>query len=135
MMQKSRVTDIVSLEKLSPKKAQFVLAMLSERDVIKASSVAGITERTGYRWVKDKDIVEAFRQANASMFSEIQLRLVSLGEKAVRALESVLDSDTSTYHEKIRASDIVLSKILDWKAIVEFEERISALEKGVASGE
>ena len=114
---------------LTPAKSRFVAAMLTERDIARAATKAGITIRTGYRWARLPEIQDALKNATSGALEDTMRRLVGLGELALDALQSVLQDSEATHHEKIRAADIILSKILVWSELVDLEDRISELER------
>jgi len=120
---------------LTPAKTRFVAAMLAERDIQTAAETAGIAVKTGYRWAKLPEIEQALKKATSGALETTMRRLVGLGELALDALEKVLKDQGATHHERIRAADIVLSKILVWSELVDLEERITALEqRGLSDG-
>lgn len=115
---------------LTAAQARFVAALLSERDIQSAADVAGVAVKTGYRWHKLPEVRQALNLANSEALEGTMRRLVALGALALDALECVLKDTGATYHERIRAADVVLSKVLVWRELVDIEQRITVLEQG-----
>ena len=113
---------------ISPAQSRFVNAMLTERDIQSAADAAGVAVKTGYRWHKLPEIRQALDLANSEALEGTMRRLVALGALALDALEGVLQDSGATYHARLRAADIVLSKVLVWREVVDIEGRLQALE-------
>ena len=113
---------------LTAAQARFVAALLSERDIQSAADVAGVAVKTGYRWHKLPEVRHALNLANSEALEGTMRRLVALGALALDALEGVLQDSEATYHARLRAADIVLSKVLVWREVVDIEGRLQALE-------
>ena len=115
-------------KKITPAQSRFVNAMLTERDIVRAATAAGVAVKTGYRWHKLPEVQQALNLANSEALEGTMRRLVALGALALDALEGVLQDSEATYHARLRAADIVLSKVLVWREVVDIEGRLQALE-------
>ena len=119
--------------KLSPKRRAFVRAILTERDTRGAAAAAGIAERTAYRWIQDPDIQAAILDAEGGALQAVTRGLLRLAGSAVKTLDDVMQDrggDVS-YSVMVRAADIVLTRLLQLRELVTFEDRLTALEERI----
>ncbi len=115
-------------ERLTPKKRAFVRALLTERDTRAAAQRAGIAESTAYRWVKDGAIQAAILDAEGDALNAVTRGLLRLSREAVNTLDGAMSDEDTPTGARIRAADIVLSRLLQLRELVTLEERVSALE-------
>jgi len=113
---------------LTPKRRAFVRAMLTERDVKAAALAAGIAERTAYRWITDPDVQAAIVEAEGAALTDVTRGLLRLADSAVAALETAMGDKEATASARVRAADIVLTRLLQLRELVTLEDRIAALE-------
>lgn len=92
-----------------------------------AAKAAGISERTGYRWLEDPAVVEAVRKIRQDMTGEAFGELVAQLKKAVRKLVSLMDSPDPRV--QLVAARSVLTHCLEMGSVVDREGRIAAMEK------
>lgn len=113
---------------LSPKKCTFVLALMSERDIRAAAKRANIPERTAYRWTRDPDVQHAVYEAEADALADVERGLIRLAAEAVRVLGDAM-GNTPPAPVAIRAADIVLTRLLQVRDLVNHEQRLCELER------
>jgi hypothetical protein len=120
---KAKVTD------LKPRQLKTVEALASCGDVTEAAQKAGVSRETVYRWLRQPAFREAVDKATGEAVAELGRGLVALGEKAKRVLSETMDNDNpSAAATRIRAADIVFSRLLQLRELVSLEERVAALE-------
>jgi len=115
--------------RLTPKQRAFVRALLTERDTRGAAKAAGIAERTAYRWVGLPEVQAAILDAEGDALEEVTRGLLRLAADAVQALGDAMGDDEAATGARVRAADIVLSRLLQLRELVTHEERIRALEE------
>jgi len=120
--------------KLTPKKRAFIRAILTERDTAAAAKVAGIANRSAYRWMKDPIIQAAIVQSEGAALDQVTRGLLRLADSAVTTLEDAMDNIKATTSARVRAADIVLTRLLQLRELVTLEERISKLEEITQEG-
>lgn len=55
--------------------------------------------------------------------------LIRVGDKAVKTLESVMDSTTAAASVRVKAADVTLARMVAIREIVALDERLSAIER------
>ena len=118
---------------LTPKRRRFVAALMSSRTRAAAARVAGISEKTAERWVKDAAIKAALAEAQSGALTQVTRQLVDAMTKALETLESVhLDSDNAA-SARVSAARAILDGGLKYVELVDLTERVAKLE-GVVNG-
>ncbi len=115
-------------EKITPAQRRAIAALLSERDVRAAAKAAGVSERSLWRWLKDRDFTNELNAAQGEAIDATIRRLAELSGQAVDTLRSAMTSKSTPIGSKIRAADIVLGRLLAMKELGDLEQRIAALE-------
>lgn len=111
-----------------PRRAQAVAALLREKDVSTAAQAAGVGERTLYRWLADADFQRELKAAEGMAISAAVRRLADLTGTAVETLRGVMEAKDAPLSAKVRAADIVLSRLLDLRQMVDFEAQLAAIQ-------
>lgn len=114
---------------LSPRQLRTVRAMLTEKTVTDAAAVAAVSESTVYRWLGEPAFRAALAQAEGEAVAAAGRRLAALAETAVDELATVLTDPRTVAPVKVRACEVVLGHLLKYREIVQFEARLTALEK------
>ena len=107
---------------------------MTSRTQLEACEVARISRATMTRWLQDQGFQTALKDAESEAMGSLTRALMALGADAVKALEDAIKDPSpaaAAIGGRIRAADIVLSKFLSLKELVDLEERVSQLEKAV----
>jgi transposase len=104
-----------------------ITALLSERNKRDAAKTAGVSEKTLYTWLNDKDFRAALRDAEKAILDDVTRRL-SAGQRL--ALDALAKLIQSARHEstKLRAAVAWLELSLKFRDMQDIEERLTALE-------
>jgi phage terminase small subunit len=114
---------------LTPRQRRTIESLLTCADVTEAARQAKVSRDTVYRWLKQDAFRSALDQAVQESMAALSRNLVALGDKARKALADALDGDSPTQAgTRVRAADIVLSRLLQLRELVSLEERVSRLE-------
>jgi len=113
---------------LTPKQRAFALALLNEKDTRAAAKRAGVAERTAYRWSADPDIQRAIAEAENAALQQAVRGLIRLAPDAVATLGRAL-SDEAPPPVAIRAADVILSRLLQLRELLDYDRRLAALEE------
>ena len=114
---------------LSPRKRAFVRAMLTEKDVRAAALAAGIAEKTGYRWIRLPPIQAAITEAESAALTEVARGLLRLADAAVETLKDAMATTSPiTVSARVRAADLVLSRLLQLREQVELSKGMASIE-------
>ena len=119
----------ISRTELTSKQQMALLALLSGRSQIEAAKMARVHENQVCMWMKESLFVETLHAAEAQRVQELNWSLIALAKKATKVLEEVLDNAQALDPARIRAADVVLTKLLNLRELVTFEDRIRRLEE------
>lgn len=117
---------------LTAKQQRFVRHLLSEKDTRAAARAAGVSERTGYRWIALPAVQAALADLEGAALSEVTRGLLRLASQAIGTLEEAMNEPDARLSARIRAADVVLARLLSLRALATLEERITQLERSMA---
>ena len=110
---------------------QLALALARGVKVSEVAKTVGMSERTAYRRLADPSFKEFVNDIRASLLGETVSRLVADGLKATETLRELCDAESEQVRLGAAKSILELSSRLQEK--VEFEQRLSAMEKEVSN--
>ena len=117
---------------VKPKQARAIAALLDPQNRTNeaAAAAAGVGKRTLQDWLSsDSDFQAALSEAQSIMIGDATRRLTALTGLAVDALAECLD-EYSPDKQKLAAAVAVLDRVLKFKELTDFEQRLAALEAG-----
>lgn len=116
--------------RLSPKQEKALGALLEGKNIRQAAQLAGVGERTLYRWLKMPAFVVHLKAGEGRTLQVVGVRLAGMSEKALDVLQDILDSDGNVPGAGVRrmAACAVLDILARWVELVNFEERLAAVE-------
>lgn len=117
-----------SEDRLTPAQRRLLEAILLGNSVKAAANIAGVPERTAYRWQTDPGFRAELKRAQAEIMDRVLRRLISLGIAATEALARNLRANGMPNVE-VRAGTVVLEQIVKLKEITELEARLEAIEQ------
>lgn len=104
--------------------------LIATGNVSQAADAAGVSRQTIYTWKQDDtNFNSALNQASMAITEEASQRLMNLAEKALIVLEKTLDDPNTPAYGRIRAADLILSKVLQLRESFLLENKVSELEK------
>ena len=114
---------------LTPRQVKAVAALLdpANRSNEAAAAAAGVGKRTLQDYLSDPDFQAELQAAQSAMIGEATRRLTSLCGLAVDALAECLGPYTNE-KTAMTAAVAVLDRVLKFKELAEFEQRLAALE-------
>ena len=95
-------------KELSLKQQTAIIALMTSKSIEAAASSSGVSPRHLYRWLNDPAFSDAYRRIRRECFNQSVMRLLALNEKAITALEEVLNSKSAKHAIKIKTAAIVL---------------------------
>ena len=116
-----------SSEKLTRKQEQAIAALLSEATVASAAEKAGVSEVTIYRWLKIPDFISAYREARREVVEKAIAQLQQSSWAASTTLIRLLGSGSDSV--RLRAAQTILDQANKGVELLDFEERLAALER------
>jgi transposase-like protein len=114
---------------LGRKKEAAILALLSQRNVEEAARVAGVSERTLYRWMEEPEFDATYRAARRAAFSQSTARLQQMSAAAVTTLGKIMVDPNAPAASRVRAADSVLDHAAKAIEIEDIEARVAELER------
>ena len=121
---------------VKPKQARAIAALLDPQNRTNeaAAVAAGVGKRTLQDWLStDPDFQAELQAAQSAMIGEATRRLTALCGLAVDALAECLD-EYSPDKQKLAAAVAVLDRVLRFKELTDFEQRLAALESSRETG-
>lgn len=96
-----------------------------------AAEAAGVSRKTLYRWLKDVDFLAALADAQAEALAGLSRRLVALGDQAASVLRDAMSDSNTPINARLRASNIVLGRLLELHELTALDTRLRNLEKRI----
>lgn len=100
---------------VSPRQARAINALLSTTNVRAAAAAAGISERTLWRWLTDKEFHQALETAEEQLVEGATRRLLGLQDQAIDELADILSDKNEGVDVsptlKLKAATIVLDTV------------------------
>ena len=120
---------------LTTKQKGFVACLMSSGSVRSAAQLAGIAERTGWRYLSNDGVRAAIRERQDALLAHVTTGIISDMAKARAVLLSVMADGGVAPGVRIRAGGLVLNAGLRLFEILSLSERVAALERLFAERE
>ena len=114
---------------LSPRQHKALRALLAQPTVAKAAVASGVGESTIYKWLGEVAFRAALAQAEGEAVAAAGRRLAALAETALDELARAMVDPMTPAPTRVRAAEVVLNNLLKYREIVQFENRLDALER------
>ena len=116
---------------LSPRQHRAILALLAQPTVAAASVASGVGQSTIYKWLGEAAFRTALAQAEGAAVAAAGRRLVALAEAALDTVATVMTNPQAPDAVRVRAAETILSNLIRYRELVNFETRLDALEREV----
>jgi hypothetical protein len=120
---------------LSNRQRKAIAALMSARNVATAAKAAGVGVRTLHRWLDDPAFVIELKAAEGAAIEPAVRRLSELSGTAIDMLKAAMLDMEAASGARVRAADIVPSRLLNLKELADLETRVAALEQAKAHEE
>ena len=114
---------------LTPRKRKALEALLTSGDISQAANTAGVSRDSVYRWLRDPDFQTALSNGTQAALQGLSQSLLTLGAAAAKTLQAALEDTTAPLTTRLRAADIVLTRLLQMRELVDLDKRLTELEK------
>jgi hypothetical protein len=115
---------------LTPRQRRTITALVTCGDITQAAADAKVSRDTIYRWMKQEGFKAALDLAVEDSLAALSRELVRLGGKATGVLSAAMEGNSPMEAAaRVRAADIVLSRLLQLRELADFESRLNRLEK------
>jgi len=119
-------------QSLSPKQAEALAALLSERTIADAAKKAGVPKRTLENWLyHDEDFREAYESACMAATESACNRLRLVAEQAIATLEKNLNARRAA--DQNRAAATLLHHLERIEERIDTAKRIRSIEQKIAA--
>ncbi len=105
-----------------------IVALLEAPSVPAAAKLAGIPERTLYRWISREDFQDEYQEARRIVVQQALARLQAVMCQAVNALRDVLVNEEAPPSSRVSAARAVLELGIKATEIEDLERRVNSLE-------
>jgi len=126
-----------AVPKLTPKQKQFAALVAAGIPPSQAAVQIGIAPRTGRKWATLPAVVAEIDAISGEITRSVKLKLRTLAEKALGALEKVLSDENAPAGARVNAAKSVLDllfRLEEAKELQEIEERLTAMEAMLRGG-
>jgi hypothetical protein len=114
--------------KLTHKQHALIVALIAQPTIEKAAAVAGISEATAGRWLKDPAFREAYTAARRENLSEALALLRAAMLDAITTLRTMLADPEVAAQNKVIAARILIEQGLRSFETDDLERRIAVVE-------
>lgn len=122
-----------STPKMGHKQEKAVAALLSEKTIAGAASLAGVSEATLLRWLKEEGFATAYRTARREVVTHAVCRLQRASSEAVDTLCAVASDATAPASSRVAAARAILDASLRAIEIEDLGTRVEEMEARLAA--
>ena len=113
---------------LTPSQRQFVIAMLTHRTAADAAAVAGIAERTAYRYLADPKVRTALAEAQDRLLREATQQAIGAMTLALSTLQDLVADEGTPPGVRVTAARTILEHARSLHEEHNLAERLARLE-------
>ena len=114
---------------LSPRQSRFVAAMLTARTIGEAAQAAGVTERTGKRYLKIPAVKVALGHALDSAMTQATSRAVTAMSEALETLEAIHRDEGTPAPTRVSAARAILQACPKLREAMDLAQRVAEMEE------
>ena len=124
--------NIPKIAGLTKKQSDFVLALVETGFITKAGQIAGISERTAHKWLKEDGLDIIVDEVRQSLFDKRINELQNMMKLANQAVKETLEDEKASRNTKLNAAKIVYDNVFRYneqRNIIEQMEELRELFK------
>ena len=118
-------------EKKEQKQERAISALLQAESICQAAKLAGISEATLHRWLKDTSFQEIYRAAKREVVSHAICQLQRSAGKAAKTLLEIAEEKDNPASARVSAVKTILEMSLKAVEFEDLEKRIAEIEKKI----
>jgi hypothetical protein len=123
-------------KKLTSRQTRAIDALISEPTIEQAAERAGVTRKTIYRWLQYPGFRAELTAAESAAIDKSCRRLIAMADKAITALDDVLDNPSQNgAGNKRLAAAAIIDIFMRLRELRNIENRLSELESVVFKNE
>lgn len=115
------------------KREQAIIALLSHSSIGQAAKTAGISEVTLWRWIKDQEFQQAYREAKRRVVDQAISRLQQVCGEAVETLREIMTDPEKPTSSRVTAARAILEMAVKAVEIDDLASRVEKLERTIES--
>lgn len=130
--------DIPKIAGLTKKQSDFVLALIETGFITKAAEIAGVTETTAHKWLKQDGLDIIVDEVRQSLFDKRINELQNMMKLANQAVKETLEDEKASRNTKLNAAKIVYDNVFRYneqRNIIEQMEELRELFKERVEGQ
>lgn len=130
--------DIPKIAGLSKKQSDFVLALIETGFITKAAEIAGVTETTAHKWLKQDGLDTIVDKVRQSLFDKRINELQNMIKLANQVVKETLEDEKASRNTKLNAAKIVYDNVFRYneqRNIIEQMEELRELFKERVEGQ
>jgi hypothetical protein len=116
-------------KKITANQNKAIAALVEGKTREQAAIIAGVNERTIYKWQNDAAFIEALRAAETQALANAQAALIARINENIAILDEIKNNKRSSDNARIRAIQLELDTMLQWRNAAMLEERINEIEE------
>lgn len=116
-------------ERLSARQMRGIAALMESPSIEHAARVVGVSERCMLMWLNKPIFQRALRQAGQDLIDQAVRRLSALSDTAIDTLAHAMQDTEAPPATRVRAADVVLSRLMNLKELGDLEARVAKLEE------
>jgi len=117
------------------KQEKAIAALLTTDSVSQAANVAGVGERTLYRWLQEPVFLEQYRKARKTALDQAISTLQERSNAAARALVDIVEDQEMPPSTRVAAAREIIQASIKGVERDDFEAKLEWLERLVIRGE
>lgn len=114
---------------LTAKQARFCTALLEARTIREAARMAGVGERTAWRYLASPEVRQVLTERQGAMLAQAAAALVADMAEARKVLRSIMGDAAAAPGVRVAAARAVLEAGLRLFELVSLTERVAELER------
>ena len=114
---------------LTTKQHKAISALVSGATRQEAAAAAGVNEGTIYKWQRLDAFQAELRKAENLAITTAQGQLIARIEENLEILDAIKTNSDATDNARIRAIQLELDTMVQWRNLAILEERIEAIER------
>ena len=121
--------EIPKIAGLTKKQSDFVLALIETGFITQSAQIAGVTERTAHKWLKEDGLNAIVDEVRQSLFDERINELEQMMRLANQAVKETLEDDKATRNTKLNAARIVYDNVFRYNEQRHIMEQMDELRE------
>lgn len=120
---------MILLKGLSKKQTDFIIALMTCDTIAQAHEVAGISQASAYKYLKDPAFKRAMSEMRMELMRSVTNKLMNSGTQAVDALIGVLNDRNAPHTAIVSASRTILEHLTKTFELSDIVDRLEQLEE------